>query len=229
MIIERRNITDQIYADIKENIIKNKIKLSEKISIKSIASKYKTSYTPAREAINSLAKDGLIISYPNKEYKVFDIEEKKLFEVMDIRKMIECHSIDTAIKNIEPNIFQNIYETTKKIRLNKNIVKKRDSFFYLSDLNLHRKIVEGTNNTQLIEIYKKIYDIVEIIIYRIGYSEKNNIQFIDEHIEILESILRKDIKTSKELLAIHIDHSYSYYLNSLLNKKKRSNSLTITL
>jgi DNA-binding GntR family transcriptional regulator len=218
MVIEKRNLADQIYGELKDNILKNKIKLGEKISVNAIANTYKVSHTPIREAIKSLVKDGLIVDRPNKMYSVFDIKEKDLIEVMDVRKMCECYSIDKAIRNVEPTIFKNIYKKVKELKSDKEKTEKRGGLFYKSDLTLHKTIVEGTHNSKLIEIYHQIYDIVNIIIFRIDYKEKYVDNFIDEHIEILRLILKKDIKNAKELLGIHIDHSCKYYLENLLFK-----------
>jgi DNA-binding GntR family transcriptional regulator len=214
MIIKNQNLSEQIYEDLRNDILKNKLAFGAKISVDEIAQRYEVSHTPAREALNKLAKDGLIISSPNKVHKIFKISKKVLLEVMEIRKMYECYSIDKAIKNVRQEKFEILYR--KVLNLKTSTEKNVCHTFYSSDIEFHKTIIEGTMNSRLIEMYNQIFFIIRSVIYRIDHKQDDINNFILEHIDLLSLILEKDIRKAKELLKNHLDHSKNYYLENFM-------------
>jgi DNA-binding GntR family transcriptional regulator len=218
-MIIRNSISGQIYKELKTKIINNNLKLGEKISINEISKKYKVSYTPAREAVKNLVKEGLIINVQNSVHRVFNITEKDLFEVMEIRKMCECYSIEYTTRDTEKEVINHIYQEALELKNHKYESHILYDEFLKSDLKFHRTIIESTRNHRLIELYNSIYDSIKTVIFRIAHNEKRDdiCQFISEHISLLESLLSKDLNKSKKLLSDHIDHSYRYYLENFIH------------
>jgi len=214
MIIQNKNLSDQIYENLKNNILKNKLELGIKISVDEIAKQYQVSHTPAREALNKLTEEGLVLSSPNKVHKIFNISKKELLEIMEIRKMYECYSIDKAIKNVSQEKFENIYG--KVLKLNTSQEKNICHQFFSTDIEFHKTIIEGTMNLKLIEMYNQIFFIIRTVIYRIDHKEKDIDNFIAEHISLLSLILNKDIKKARMALEDHLEHSTRYYLENFM-------------
>ena len=210
MIIQNKNLSDQVYENIKNSILKSELKLGAKISVNEIANHYKVSHTPVREALNKLSRDGIIISTTNTMHRIFNITKKELLEVMEMRKIYEIYSIGKAIKNIKQQKFERILK--KVLRLKTLREKDISCNFYASDMEFHKTIIEGSFNSKLIEFYNQIHFIIETVIYRIDTQEKDINEFISEHINILSVILKKDDKKAKIMLEKHLEHSTKYYL-----------------
>jgi DNA-binding GntR family transcriptional regulator len=218
MILKKLNLSNQIYEEIKNDIFKGKLNLGEKISINEVAEKYNVSHTPAREAIKSLIKDGLIIGSINKAHRIVNLTKKELSEVMEIRKMCECYSIDYIIRNFGEKERKNINLQISKLQsLEKNSEKTVKDFFYSTDIDFHLNLIKGTDNLKLLNIYQQISYIVNIIIYKIDNREEIIKDFFKEHIGILNVVLEKDNKKAKKLIEKHIDHSLKYYHNNILD------------
>ncbi|MDD4895629.1 MAG: GntR family transcriptional regulator [Atribacterota bacterium] len=214
MIIKNMNLSDQLYEDIKDRVLRDDLKLGAKISVDEIAKYYDVSHTPVREALNKLSMDGIVISAPNKVHKIFNFSKKELLEVMEIRKICECYSIDKAIENIKQEKFEIILKQVLEL---KNLRGKDVSHnFYNTDLELHKTIIEGSKNSKLIEFYNQVYFIIETVIYRIDSQEKDINEFILEHINILSSIIKKDSNLTKKLLEKHLEHSTRYYIDNFM-------------
>lgn len=214
LIIQNKSLSDQIYEILKDNILKNYLRLGKNISVDEIAKKYNVSHTPAREALSKLKEDGLVISKKNRVHKIFNITEKELIETMEIRKMCECYSIGKAIKSVKKEKFESILKSVVGLE---NFRKKDiTSKFFSVDLIFHKTIIEGANNLKLLQIYNKIYFIIETVIYRIDNKEKDINDFMSEHIEILSLILKNDCNQAKKMLEKHLDHSTNYYLKNFM-------------
>lgn len=215
MQLYKNSLTSQIYEKIKQDIIENKLKRGEKISTSEIALKYEVSYTPAREAIKSLTKDGLIISVTNKEHKVINPTEKELFEFMEIRKMCECYAVNKIIKNLGDKVVKDLENQLKILKSSEKKVNTiRD--FYLIDIDFHTNLVKSSNNLKLLEIYNKISNIVNIMIYKIDNRKEIANVFFKQHIDILQSILNKDNEKAMASLEKHIDYSFKYCKDNFL-------------
>src|SRR5665648_128506 len=216
MPLKKNSLSYQIYEELKNDILKNKLKLGEKISTNEIANKYGVSHTPAREAIKNLIKDGLIIGTKNKVHKVISITKKELLELIEIRKMCECYSVDKIIENMGPKEIKNINKQIIKLESLEEVKNQTIRDFYSVDIDFHKALVESAGNSKLMDIYQKISYIVNIIIYRINNREKISDVFFKQHIDILKSILEKDNKKTREILKKHIEHSFKYYQDNFL-------------
>lgn len=216
MSLKKNSLSYQIYEELKNDILKNKLKLSEKISINEISNKYGVSHTPAREAIKNLIKDGLIVGSTNKVHKVISITEKELSEVLEIRKMCECYSVDKIIENMGPKEIKNINKQIMKLKSLDEEKNQTIRDFYSADIDFHQAIVGSVGNSKLMDIYQRISYIMNIIIYRINNREKISDVFFKQHIDILKSILERDNKKTKEMLKKHIEHSFKYYQDNFL-------------
>ena len=59
MKLEKVTLSEQIYQQLRKDIINQTLPAGEKITVKMIQEHFSTSYTPAREAIRRLAQEGL--------------------------------------------------------------------------------------------------------------------------------------------------------------------------
>lgn len=217
MHVKKYNLTEQIYENVKNDIYKNKIKQGEKISINRIAQKYDVSYTPAREAIKNLIKDGLVIGAVNKVHKVINLTKKDLFEVNEIRKICELYSVKELIRNMGPKEIKNLNNQIVKLKSFQNEKNRSTEDFYFADISFHQNLIESTDNSILIDIYQKIRHLINIMIYRINSREKIADVFFKQHIDILKMILDRDNKKANELLEHHIEKSLEYYKENFLH------------
>ncbi|MDD3434868.1 MAG: GntR family transcriptional regulator [Candidatus Pacebacteria bacterium] len=214
MIIKNLNLSDQLYKDLKDRILRNDLKLGSKISIDEIATQYGVSHTPVREALNKLSQDGIVIGTPNKVHRIFDFSKKELVEVMEIRKIYECYSIEKAIKNIKREKFENILNQVLELKNFRG--KDISQSFYITDIELHKTIIEGSKNSKLIEFYNQIYFIIQTVIFRIDNVEEDINEFVSEHINIISLILKKDNIEAKNMLEKHLEHSTKYYIENFM-------------
>jgi len=212
------NLVDQIYRILKDKIIKNRMNMGEKINLKEIADGLNVSHTPVREVLNRLVRDSLVVNIPNKGYFVVEIKMQDLIDVLDVRKMIECYSIKSAINNVNPSKFRKMLKDIKILKEEPKNLEKGE-IFYHSDIRFHMLIVKGSYNKKLIEMYLEIYNIIKMMILRINYEKSVYEELIDDHINLIGYILDKNYTHTEKLLSIHIDKSKDYYLSILKNNK----------
>ncbi len=83
-ILKKQSLVDQIYDELKKQIIELTIPLGSKLNVSELQEKFGVSSTPIREAINRLQKDGVVEYENNVGAKVIDIDEKDVYEIQEV-------------------------------------------------------------------------------------------------------------------------------------------------
>ena len=198
-----RDITEtmvnRIGAAIRNKIINLELSLGSRIDIKKLEMEFGVSQTPIRDAINRLIKDGLITERPRRGYYVIDIKAQDMAEIYDLREMIECYALEKGINNINSEEVEILLNSA--IEMQKEPVQPRKpKKFRVADKELHRLIVKSCPNKRLYNLYLQIHHFVEISQQLDPLYERS----MQEHIELMQSILKKDTQKSMSILRTHI-------------------------
>ena len=82
-------LTEQAYRLIEEQIVTLRLKPGDVISEQMLSANFKIGRTPIREALQRLAREGLVIVLPRKGILVSDINPRNQLLVLEVRREIE--------------------------------------------------------------------------------------------------------------------------------------------
>jgi DNA-binding GntR family transcriptional regulator len=85
----RETLTEQAYRLIEEQIVTLRLKPGEVLSEQTLSATFKIGRTPIREALQRLAREGLITILPRKGILVSDINPRNQLLVLEVRREIE--------------------------------------------------------------------------------------------------------------------------------------------
>lgn len=83
MGLAKANLSDQIYEMLREDIVHQRIKCGEKMTVKMLVERFQVSATPVREALVRLAQEKLVTYHPNAGASVIELTDN------DIRELYE--------------------------------------------------------------------------------------------------------------------------------------------
>ena len=210
----KNGLVEQVYGIIKDKIINLELNLGQRIDIQKIATELGISQTPVREALNRLAKDRLININPRKGYYVTDISPEDMEEIYDIRRIFEVYALDSAIENIDLYKLKKLKQKMEEELRGRITRKKRKTKFEI-DKQLHLLIVNSSKNKKLKEMYYEIYDFIKIF-QRMNPGFKET---LEEHIALIDTIIKKDTEEAKKLLAVHIENAKGRIIKVFKNMK----------
>ena len=95
--INRRSLSEQLYQQIRDDIITGKLKQGEKINMKELQEEYQVSMTPLREAMLKLAQDRYVESFTNQYSRVIEITDDDIRSLLDLCSMYDCYSIERCL------------------------------------------------------------------------------------------------------------------------------------
>lgn len=167
----KKSLSNLVYRDLKEKILKNKLLPGDKLIEMEIASNLGVSRTPVREALKKLEEDGLVTSFPRKSFIVSKISVKEAKNLYIVRRSLEPLAVELlAQKGLGENTkyFQDVNE---ELRL--AIENKDEELAQNLIIEWNMALVSCLNNDILVEVM----NMINKRLYRFGnfiFRDKEN-------------------------------------------------------
>lgn len=100
MMTRQTILRQQIYKEIKHDIITCTLAPGEPVSENQFVDRFNVSKTPIREALTSLVQDGLLEYIPNRGFSITGVSIKDIQEIFEARIVYETTLFRMALKNI---------------------------------------------------------------------------------------------------------------------------------
>lgn len=95
-----RTSKNQIYAALKSEIIMGRIAPGERLAVDALKTRFGTSVTPVRDALQMLNQEGLVTIKPRSGYFITRVTLKTLREMLDLREILETAAVERAAATI---------------------------------------------------------------------------------------------------------------------------------
>ncbi len=204
MIVTSKNgasVTDTIAEQLRNNINNCVYQYEHFITEAEISSQFQVSRTPAREALNTLCQEGLLVKIPRKGYTIKKLTLAELQQLCQYRSILECGAVEHAIRYGSDSELERISElANKKIDMD-------DSNFYnqYNDLNFkfHLSISRITKNTYLISALENVMNLLRRDLLIDGHL---NLELaLNTHIQIANALKKRDLEQARRITADQID------------------------
>ena len=180
----KKSLSNMVYRDLKEKILKNKLLPGDKLIEMEIASKLDVSRTPVREALKKLEKDGLVTSFPRKSYIVSKISVKEAKNLYIARKSLEPLCVELLAEKGLTDKTKYFEEVNEDLRI--AIENGEEELAQNLIIEWNMALVRSLNNEILIEVMT----MVNKRLYRFGnfiFRDKKNYK---RHYDNLQKIYK---------------------------------------
>ncbi|MDW7670499.1 MAG: GntR family transcriptional regulator [Bacillota bacterium] len=211
-LLEQKKIKSKktlVYDQIKEEIINNRIAPGTPLIERQICAALKTSRTPVREALQRLAADGLVDIIPRRGVIVSDITTDDLYDIYDIRIVLEILAVKRCIERITDQGIMQMQQILEGMR--DSLEKKEFKQFILYDRSFHSLIVDIADNPRLKKILKNMNDHIERITFLIYGDEQRMLQSISQHTNVFEAISNRDSGKGEKAIQDHLNSTILYH------------------
>lgn len=216
--IPKRNISDEVFEQMKRNIISggwtpgkkipSELKLSEMFGVSRISIRQAIHMLVGMGILNSKIGDGTYVS-ETVSSQYFDvllpyliIDKPSIYEVFEFRSILERKSAYLAAERATPNDILLLEEALKRIENNKDNYDK----YIECDLNLHTLIASTTKNAVIVKISAILYDmLISSMRVAVEYTGVNTGTYY--HTKIIDSIKNKDSRAAADFMEEHITSS----------------------
>lgn len=204
------SVNKQMYELLRWEILSGKYKVGERIDSKGIAKENGVSVMPVRNALQRLTSDGLVVNKERVGFYVKEFTASEIAQIIDARKMFEVYCLSTYFAQIDEERARQLYDKFKYYdELTPDALSKLDS-------ELHRMFVEISNNSILMDTYEKLSAMFSLG-YFVGYENTDIAN--QEHLAILEAVLKKDKVTAVDELKKHLERVHNEITTLYDNRK----------
>lgn len=206
----KRSLKVEVYSNLKEAILNGQFEDDMSITQRLVEELYGVSGTPFREAVQILESEGLVYALPNKGVYVSPVTFKNIKEVLQIRAIFETGIAKIVTEDFDEKKYEELNDLIKQLNTDSNeqsIVK-----FTNLDHEFHRKLIEYTENNQLMSMNTQIYDMMRRMGNIVLTDVKRREHVIKEHSAILAGL---ENGNAEEPIIDHLnsvqEHMRKYY------------------
>jgi DNA-binding GntR family transcriptional regulator len=214
-------LRDVVFNTLRQEILTGKLKPGERLMEIHLANKLGVSRTPIREAIRKLELEGLVIMIPRRGAEVAQITLKSLEDVMEVRRALDVLAIELACDRMTDEDIEKLHEACTNFDV--AVTSKDTRQIAEADVDFHDIIVLSTNNSRLIQLVNNLSE--QMYRYRFEYLKDDTTHetLKQEHLEMYQSIVRKDKVTAAKAVRQHIDNQEKAIIKQLKLDKMESN------
>ncbi len=201
--ITRVTLHDAVLNQLHDMIIEGKLAPGTRINEGPVGASLGVSRTPLREAIKTLASEGLVEILPAKGAIVRRFSEKDISDLLDVLKTLEqlaarltcAHASDAEIAEIA-----DLHKQMLRLYAERN----RLAYFKLNQ-EIHSAIVRASGNSALAQVHEQLQARIKRVRFIGNELPERWAGAVAEHEEMNQALLARDGETLSEVLGRHLD------------------------
>lgn len=197
------SLGERIYQALKQDIITGIFQSGEALTEKMLATRYRASRTPVREAAVRLQQENLLLIVPNRGYFVRHITINELIVLYEYRAAVEGACAELAArKGASPEALAELHRLGE-VDFDKN---DRASYelFIAADTAFHILLAELSRNKLLLQSVRDVRCQMERIMYAAIDLPYYGEMPTHEHAGIVDALQRQDPEAARRLMQEHI-------------------------
>jgi len=198
-------IADQIFTEIRQEIVEGRMPQGSKISEPELARRYGISRGPLREAMRRLESANLVSRRANVGARVITLSSEQLLEIYHVREALEGMAARLSAERMPDAEVAELQVLLEEHRRQVELEQGRAYFQREGDLDFHYRIVRGSHNDRLIGLLcNDLYHLVRMYRCQFGMVSPRAPQALREHAQIVEAIAERDPELAEILMRRHI-------------------------
>lgn len=203
-----QRLTDAAYRTLKEQILAQAFLPGQRLHVDELARRLGMSRTPVKDALNALAREGLVEIAPRRGTFVAELSAETIAEVFDLRRALELLAAELLVGRATEADVQRL--RARLAALDELHDREDDVDEHMRrNLAFHREFVALAGNRKLLEVYEGLH--VHIQIARVHARWRNwrqrRRQERDEHQAILAALAARDPAALAATVDAHIRRS----------------------
>jgi len=206
-ILKKPKFSEEVTEWLRQAIISGAYEAGERLIETSIAEKLGISRVPVREAMKTLASEGVIVERQIRGYEVWTMTKECVDEILTLRFVLEALAYENVPDMLDHKKYESLCEQISEMKGSFN--EKQYQFAVHHDRLFHENIIKLSGMQRVISFWTQIMTQWEMIL---NYGARFKIKFTGEKYEkihkgILDALFEKNVEDAKRLLKLHIDYS----------------------
>jgi DNA-binding GntR family transcriptional regulator len=201
---ERVSLRETIAEKLRGAIVTGEMRAGSVYSAAALAQRLGVSATPVREAMLSLAQEGMVEVVRNKGFRVIELDDRDLDQITYIRRLIEVPAVAEIAAGARHASAASLRDRASAIE---EAAAHADLTEYLrADREFHLGLLQLSGNDVLVQIVGDLRSRARLYGLRPLVEAGTLGASAAEHAELLELVVAGDAEGARELMDRHIGH-----------------------
>lgn len=170
-----------------------------------LASHYRVSVTPVREALRDLAAEGLVDFGPFSGAVVHAATLAELGHIYEIRSKLYSLAVPTSIANVGEEDLEEAEQLVAEMSRTPS-----PEMWVMQNRRLHRILDGAVENTFLADILHRLADLSALYVHISDRGDGRRPMAHEEHLDLVAAYRRRDADEATRLTIAHIRHTLEY-------------------
>jgi DNA-binding GntR family transcriptional regulator len=179
------------------------------VSVPALAARFEVSATPVREAMLDLEKRGFVESVRNKGFRITDVSESDLREIVQVRRWLEIPAVRLAAENFPVDELPRFRALADDIVVSSSVANFAE--YFAADSAFHLALIELTGNRRLVDMVAELRSQTRLVGLAQLKDSAELEQSAREHHELLDLLVAGDDAGAAELMYAHIGHVLGWW------------------
>ena len=204
---------------LRDEILEGRIAAGARLKVSEIAARFKTSTNPAREALQGLEGEGLVVIIPNRGARVRLIDEDMVRNIFDIRGLLEPYIMRTFVEFAQPDDVAALKALQEECHAACDAAHYPE--FHAANVAFHDYITDRHFNIEAVRIMKQHNSWLRAL------SMKNPLTLAQmrassaEHWELLAAVEGGDPDAAVQAIVKHMTRSREIFLANMRRDRMR--------
>lgn len=201
-LVDRRLLAEAVLDRVRDLIIQGELRPASRLNERLLCERLNISRTPLREALKSLAGEGLVELQPNRGARVTPLTVEKVREVFRVLSVLEALAGELACANASDADIAEIQAMHYQMVAHYRRGELAQYFRY--NQAIHIRIVESGGNSTLAQTYRQLNAHVRRARYLANLSPERWEKAVNEHEAMLQALVARNPRRLEVLLAEHL-------------------------
>lgn len=222
IVIPRAALHEQVTQRLRQMLVEGRIAPGAKLNERALCEMLSVSRTPLREAIKTLAAEGLVELLPNRGAIAVELTEADILGTFEVMAGLEGQSGELAAQRISAEALNEIKAMHYEM---KAAYTRQDlSNYYRLNAAIHRAINGAAQNPVLTSIYTQVNARLQALRFRSNQDGEKWKRAMDAHDRMIAALETRDGAALRAELVAHLEQKRQVVIEQLQAAKSAAHS-----
>jgi DNA-binding GntR family transcriptional regulator len=207
------------FTQLRSDIIACRLMPNERLRVEALRERYGMGNSPIREALMRLEAEGLVELEQNKGFKVSEVSQENLLDLMRSRIEIETIALRWSLEKggveWEANLLGAFHRLSRQSKVDPRNPRAINAAWNKEHANFHAALVFACGSPTMVSIRSRLFEQAERYVALSIMSTGPLRDDVSEHKQLMRAALNREIDKTIELNRVHITRTLDKVAASL--------------
>lgn len=215
--IPRAALHEQVTQRLRQMLVENLIAPGAKLNERALCEALRVSRTPLREAIKTLAAEGLVALLPNRGAVAASLSPEDVAHTFEVMAGLEAQSGWLAAQRITDQELAEIQ--AMHFEMMAAFTRRDLSNYYRLNADIHRAINAAAKNPVLSATYHQVNARLQALRFKSNQDEEKWKSAVKEHAQMMEALAQRDAHGLQAVLVQHLHNKRQVVMAQLQGQR----------